>query len=123
MSPYHTTTNAAVFTAFKSYVIITVTNSTAKVTINKLKNTQLQHKAGISSTLSEILYTYTHEHHNLCSFYGHRATTGTQSHVNNTHTHTHTYTLYESDHISPPHTSDRPQHFRYMHVTTARNEH
>jgi hypothetical protein len=88
MSPYHTTTNAAVFTASKSYVIIIVTNSTAKVTINKLKSTQLQHKAGISSTLSEILYTYTHEHHSLCSFYGHRPTTGIQSHDNNnTHTH------------------------------------
>jgi len=58
MSPYHTTANV-VFTVSKSYDIIIVTNSTAKVIINKLKNTQLQHKAGISSTLTEIVYTHT----------------------------------------------------------------
>jgi len=96
MSPDHTTANA-VFTASKSYDIITVTNSTAKVTINTLTNTQLQHKADISSTQSEVLYT--HEYHTLCSFYGHRLTTRTQSHDNNTvthvcaRTHIHTHTL------------------------------
>jgi hypothetical protein len=85
MLPHHTTANA-VFTASKSYDIITVTNSTAEVTMNTLTNTQLQHKADISSTLSEVLYT-DGEYHTLCSFYGHRSTTHTQSHNNNTVTH------------------------------------
>lgn len=84
-----------------------MTNSTAKVTINTLTNTQLQHKADISSTLSEVLYT--HEYHTLCSFYGHRLTTRTQSHDNNTvthvcaRTHIHTHTLRNWLHQSTVH--------------------
>jgi len=87
MSPYHTTTNAAVFTASKSYVIIIVTNSTAKVTINKLKNTQLQHKPGISSTLSEILYTYMSI--TICVHFMGTGRLQAPSHMTITHTHTH----------------------------------
>jgi hypothetical protein len=118
MLPYHTTANV-VFTASKSYDIIIVTNSTAKVIINKLKNTQLQHKAGISSTLTEIVYTHTHTIITICVHFMGTGQLQAPSHTTLKHTHTH----YESDCISLPYTSDRPQHFRYIHVTTASNKH